>query len=99
MAESGLADFFEHVEILAEKSATSYQRVLDRLGVEPDQFVMVGNSVRSDVLPVLEIGARAVHIPYGITWVHEDVDTADHEITWHLADGLADLPALLAEIS
>ncbi|MCP4224395.1 MAG: HAD family hydrolase [Actinomycetia bacterium] len=99
VAESGLADLFEHVEILTEKSPASYQRVLDRLGVDPEQFVMVGNSIRSDVLPVVEIGARAVHIPYGITWDHENVDTTDHEITWHLIDGLAQLPALLAEIS
>lgn len=98
VAESGLADLFDEVQILAEKSPASYQRVLDRLGVGVEHFVMVGNSLRSDVLPVVEIGGRAVHIPYGITWGHENVDTADHEITWHMIEDLVGLPALLAEI-
>jgi putative hydrolase of the HAD superfamily len=99
IAESGLADLFEHVEVLTEKSAASYRRVLTRFGIDPHQFVMVGNSVRSDVLPVVEIGGRAVHIPYGITWGHENVDTTHQEITWHMIEGLAQLPTLLAEIS
>ncbi|MEM7271901.1 MAG: HAD family hydrolase [Actinomycetota bacterium] len=99
IAESGLADRFDHIEILSEKSPAQYRAVLGRLGVEPAGFVMVGNSVRSDVLPVIEIGAQAVHIPYGITWGHETVDRDAVEQCWHHLDRVDELPALLGELA
>lgn len=74
VARSGLADMFERVEIVSEKDEPTYASVLERVGVEPDRFLMVGNSVRSDVLPVLGIGGHAAQVPYEITWAHEDVD-------------------------
>lgn len=74
VAGSGLADRFDHVEIVAEKDAPTYARILARHRIEPSRFVMVGNSVRSDVLPVLAIGGRAVHVPYHLTWPHEHAD-------------------------
>lgn len=92
VAESGLADYFEKVEILTEKSPAAYERVLGELGVAPSEFVMVGNSVRSDVLPVIEIGGRAIHVPYGITWGHELIDTNGHRQTWTQLSCLAELP-------
>jgi len=73
LARSGLAGMFLGVEILSEKNVDSYRAVLKRRGIKPQEFVMVGNSLRSDVLPVLELGARAVHIPYDVTWHHEHV--------------------------
>jgi putative hydrolase of the HAD superfamily len=73
LARSGLAGLFLGVEILSEKNVNSYRGVLSRRGIRPEEFVMVGNSLRSDVLPVLELGARAVHIPYEVTWHHEEV--------------------------
>ena len=76
VAESGIADRFDRIEVLSEKSPASYRRVLTSAGVEPSEFVMVGNSVRSDVLPVVEIGGQAIHIPYDITWNHEVVEPA-----------------------
>jgi putative hydrolase of the HAD superfamily len=95
IAGSGLVDSFRAVEIVAEKDPLTYRRLLERHGVPPERFVMVGNSVRSDVLPVLELGARAVHIPYGITWVHE-VAEADHTTDgWWRLDSLGQLPDLL----
>jgi putative hydrolase of the HAD superfamily len=99
VAESGLVEHFDHVEILSEKSPDTYQRVLSRMGAAPSEFVMVGNSVRSDILPVLEIGARAVHVPYGITWSHERVETEAHEAPWHEIASLAELPPLLGRIA
>jgi putative hydrolase of the HAD superfamily len=66
--------FFHTIEIVTEKDQVTYQRLLDRYGVFPDEFVMVGNSVRSDVLPVTAIGGRAVYVPYEITWEHEYVE-------------------------
>ncbi|MGF1596596.1 MAG: HAD family hydrolase [Acidimicrobiales bacterium] len=99
IAESGLADQFERVEILSEKSPATYQRVLSAASVSVEEFVMVGNSVRSDVLPVIEIGARAVHVPYGITWAHEADHDADEEGRgWPRIDRLDQLLPLLPEL-
>ena len=64
VARSGLAELFWRVEIVSEKDEATYRRILDRHGIDPSTFVMVGNSVRSDVLPVLALGGRAVHVPY-----------------------------------
>ncbi len=99
VAESGLAPYFERIEILSEKSGPTYRRVLDGLGASPDEFVMVGNSVRSDVLPVIEIGARAFHVPYGITWGHEVVAApAAEEPSWIELDRLGELPDHLSTL-
>jgi len=74
VARSGLAERFAAVEIVSEKDPDTYRRILERHGVEPSRFVMVGNSVRSDILPVLAIGGHAVHVPYHLTWAHEHAD-------------------------
>lgn len=68
---SGLAGYFCHVEIVREKTAAIYRLLLDRHGISPEQFIMVGNSLKSDILPVVEIGGRAVYIPYQHTWAYE----------------------------
>ncbi len=88
---SGLEYHFEYVEVLLEKDPRSYARIVRHVGVEPDRFCMVGNSVRSDVLPVLEIGAHAVHVPYHLLWDVEHVEHVDAEFA-ELAS-LAELPA------
>lgn len=97
IARSGLARYFDHIEILSEKDPAAYRTVLDRCGIAPASFVMVGNSVRSDVLPVLDVGGRAVHIPYRVTWAHEEVADDEHADRPYvrLAD-IRDLPGLLA---
>lgn len=74
LAQSGLTPFFDHVEIVSDKNAAVYRRVLAGHGIEPQRFLMVGNSLKSDVLPVVEMGGHAVHIPYHVTWAHETVD-------------------------
>jgi len=71
IARSGIADLFQHIEIVSEKDEASYRRLLYRQGVAPEDFVMAGNSVRSDVVPVLAIGGHAFHVPYHVTWAHE----------------------------
>ena len=91
--ESGLAHRFERIEIVAEKDPATYRQVLDTLRVAAGAFCMVGNSVRSDVLPVLELGGHAVHVPYHLTWEHEH---AEHDGTVPTLASLADLPAWLA---
>src|SRR6266852_3157674 len=73
LARSGLGDLFLGVEILSEKNVESYRGIFQRRGIKPEDFVMVGNSLRSDVVPVVELGGHAVHIPYHVTWQHEHV--------------------------
>ncbi|WP_407352770.1 HAD family hydrolase [Luteimonas sp. R10] len=68
---SGLADLFGRIEIVSEKDPATYARVLGEFGIAPPQFVMVGNSLRSDIAPVLQLGGWAVHMPYHLTWAHE----------------------------
>ena len=93
IAGSGLEDRFERIEIVAEKDHLTYRKVIERMDVQPTEFCMVGNSVRSDVLPVLSLGGRAVHIPYHLTWAHEH---AEHDGTVPTLESFADLPAWLA---
>lgn len=90
---SGLEHHFSDIEIVLEKDPPIYAKLLKRLGVEPDRFCMVGNSVRSDVLPVMAIGGHAVHVPYHLTWELEQVDE-HHEDVVEL-ERLVDLPAWL----
>ena len=96
VAESGLADRFESIEILSEKDERSYQRVLDRLGVEATEFAMVGNSVRSDIEPVVAIGGWGIHVPHSITWaVEEATVSAAIGAGWCMVESIRDVPALL----
>jgi len=94
IARSGLAERFDAVEIVSEKDPATYRRVLARHNVAPERFVMVGNSVRSDILPVLSVGAHAVHVPYAITWAHEEAEPPDEH--YRRIDTVLDLPPLLA---
>lgn len=99
LARSGLADLFLGVEIVSEKNAASYRGILSRRGIKAEEFVMVGNSPRSDVLPVLEIGARAVHIPYHVTWHHEHVPEESFPKTgWYRLEGIGEVAGLLADL-
>lgn len=77
IAQSGLASHFAYVEIVSEKSADVYRALLKKHRIGPRRFLMVGNSLRSDVLPVIALGGHAVHIPYRITWQHEAVSESD----------------------
>jgi putative hydrolase of the HAD superfamily len=69
--QSGLKMFFDAIEIVSEKDTPTYQRILDRYNVEPSEFIMVGNALRSDILPPLSLKAQAVHIPYHTSWHFE----------------------------
>ena len=98
LARSGLAELFWRVEIVSEKDEATYRRILDRHDVEPATFVMVGNSVRSDVLPVLAIGARAVHVPYSVTWALEHAEPDPDLHDFPVLGSLAELPACIDEL-
>ncbi|EHQ41600.1 HAD family hydrolase [Myroides odoratus] len=72
---SALGDYFHHIEIMSDKQTVDYEHLLRRLSCKPEQFFMVGNSMKSDILPVLALDAHAGYIPYSVTWSHEQHDT------------------------
>jgi len=77
LARSGIADLFDYIEIVSEKKPSSYQDILTRYQIPKESFLMLGNSMRSDVLPLLDIGVKAIHVPYHSTWAHEQVDESE----------------------
>jgi putative hydrolase of the HAD superfamily len=79
LRNSGIDHHFHHIEIMSDKQERDYTKLIRHLDIRPDEFMMIGNSLKSDVLPVLAIGGYAVHIPYHVTWVHEQVEhTIEH---------------------
>jgi putative hydrolase of the HAD superfamily len=99
VARSGLAEQLWGVEVVSEKDEATYRRVLARHRVDPSGFVMVGNSVRSDVLPILELGGRAVHVPYHVTWVLEQVEPDPARHDFPVLDSIRALPAWLEALA
>jgi len=89
---SGLEHHFEHIEILLEKDPGTYDRILRRHGIAPDRFCMVGNSVRSDILPVMALGGTGVHVPYPLLWELEHVEHDEH---FAELSSIAELPGWL----
>lgn len=75
LKKSGLAHYFHHIEIMSDKKEADYTKLIKHLDIEPSEFMMIGNSLRSDVMPVIAIGGYAVHVPYHTTWAHEHVET------------------------
>ena len=76
---SGIEHHFQHIRVVLEKDAANYRELLDEWMIDPQRFLMVGNSVRSDILPILELGGHGVHVPYHVTWAHEVVLEHDGE--------------------
>lgn len=80
LKKSGIEHYFHHIEIMSDKQESDYKKLIKHLDIKPEQFLMLGNSLKSDVLPVLAIGAHAVHIPYHTTWAHEKIEHhVEHE--------------------
>jgi len=71
---SGLGKYFHHIEVMSDKQEVDYSDLVKRLDIHPSEFLMIGNSLKSDVLPVLGIGGHAIHIPFHTTWEHERID-------------------------
>ncbi|MEM7404630.1 MAG: HAD family hydrolase [Pseudomonadota bacterium] len=96
LARSGLGEHFSAIEVVSEKDRETYLDLMRRYSIAPADFTMVGNSLKSDVLPVASLGAVAVHIPYKTTWVHERVTEGDLSgVTYQALESIADLPAWL----
>jgi putative hydrolase of the HAD superfamily len=91
IASSGLADLFDACEVVLEKNAATYERLLAQFGVAAHEFCMVGNSLRSDILPVMDLGGHGVHVPYHLLWELEEHDP-DHSHEYTELPSLAALP-------
>jgi len=90
---SGLEHHFDHIEIMLDKDVDSYRRIFEELSIDAERFLMVGNSVRSDILPIVELGGSGVHIPYHLTWGHEVVH--HHDGGFAELESIRDLPSWL----
>jgi putative hydrolase of the HAD superfamily len=96
LRRSGIADCFRWVEVVSEKNEPTYQALLDRYRFEPNRFLMVGNSMKSDILPILALGGHAVYIPHHLTWAHENSDHHPHgQNGFYELERIGQLPALL----
>lgn len=73
LEKSNLLDYFHHIEVLSDKKEENYRKLLNHLDIKPKHFLMVGNSLKSDILPLINIGAKAIHVPFHTTWQHETV--------------------------
>ncbi len=98
LAQSGLGDLFHGVEIVSDKTATAYRTIFARHGNGADRALMVGNSMKSDVLPVIAAGGHGVHVPHPLTWVLEVADPPHDDARFHAVEHLGHLPDLVAKL-
>jgi putative hydrolase of the HAD superfamily len=100
LSRSYLSDYFQYVEVVSDKTQQTYETLLAKHGIKPQRFLMVGNSLKSDILPVLALGGHAVYVPYQTTWVHEIVDSplVEHDGYYEL-EHIGQLPGLVEELS
>jgi putative hydrolase of the HAD superfamily len=95
LKKSELEHYFHHIEIMSDKKESDYLKLLRHLDCRPDEFLMIGNSLKSDVLPVLAIGGHAAHVPYHTTWAHEKIEhTIEHPNFLELGN-IADITSYL----
>ena len=91
LEKSGLSEYFHHVEVLSDKKEENYKHLLEHLQIDFEEFLMIGNSLKSDVLPLLNIGANAVHVPFHTTWQHEEVKVEDDKYDYLKISKLTDI--------
>ncbi|HWZ14786.1 MAG TPA: HAD family hydrolase [Mucilaginibacter sp.] len=95
LKKSGISHYFHHIEIMSEKDTANYLKLIRHLDIQPHEFMMVGNSVKSDVLPVLDAGGYAIHVPYHITWAHEHIEESVEHTQFRSVERIKDIIALL----
>lgn len=93
--DSGLGHYFHHIEVMSDKQEVDYQKLVKRLDIYASEFFMIGNSLKSDVLPVLAIGGHAVHIPFHITWAHEKIEHKVEHPNFRTLEKISDVLSLL----
>jgi len=97
LKKSGLSHFFHHIEIMSEKGESDYRKLLRHLDIAPGEFLMIGNSIKSDVLPVINIGGQAIHVPFHTTWAHEHVEIKPEHAAFKQVAHLNEVLSLLLE--
>lgn len=96
LRDSGLAQYFHHIEVMSDKKSDNYSALLDHLDIRPCQFVMVGNSIKSDIQPVLDLGGYGIYVPYHTMWLHERVDNDSLENErFHRVEAIGDILEVL----
>jgi putative hydrolase of the HAD superfamily len=99
LEKSGLTDYFHHIEVLSDKKEANYIKLLSHLDIKPSEFLMIGNSLKSDVLPLVSLGAHAIHVPFHTTWAHEQVDEEEtNGKSYKTISSLSELSKLLNSI-
>lgn len=91
VGQSGLSKYFQHVEVLSDKKEENYINLLNHLKIDVKEFLMIGNSLKSDVLPLVKIGAKAVHVPFHTTWQHEEVSVIEEDCDYLKISKLTDI--------
>jgi putative hydrolase of the HAD superfamily len=91
LEKSSLSKYFHHVEVLSDKKEENYKNLLEHLEINIDEFLMIGNSLKSDVLPIINIGAHAVHVPFHTTWQHEVVSIEEEDYNYLKINSLKDV--------
>ncbi|MGB6269324.1 MAG: HAD family hydrolase [Olleya sp.] len=96
LEKSGLLDYFHHIEVLSDKKETNYSKLLNHLDIKPSEFLMIGNSLKSDILPLINIKANAIHVPFHTTWLHEQIEVNhDEPKQYQTIKSLLELPKIL----
>ena len=95
LEKSNLLKYFHHIEVMSDKKEKDYLKLIQHLDIEPSQFLMIGNSLKSDVLPLIKIGAAAIHVPFHTTWMHEEVsEQVSAKATYKTVSNIKDVIAL-----
>ena len=96
LEKSGLIDYFHHIEVLSEKHEADYTKLLMHLDIKPSEFLMIGNSLKSDILPLINIGSEAIHVPFHTTWQHEKVGEKEtNGVEYKTVNSLTEIITLL----
>jgi len=98
LKKSGLDHYFHHIEIMSEKKEADFSKLIMHLDVAPEEFLMMGNSLKSDILPVLELGGYAIHIPFHTTWEYERIEYEIEHNNFHQATHIAHVVKLIKEM-
>nr|WP_053993040.1 HAD family hydrolase [Mangrovimonas sp. TPBH4] len=98
LQKSGLSSYFHHIEVVSEKEEGDYSKLLNHLDIKPSEFLMVGNSLKSDILPLVNLKAKAIHVPFHTTWIHEQVsETETQHKTYKTVNSLPEIIQVLTE--
>ena len=95
LKKSGLSHYFHHIEIMSDKKEADFKKLIRHLDIPAEEFMMIGNSLKSDILPVLNLGGHGIHIPYHVTWEHEVIEANTDHPNFRKAQSISELVPLL----